>query len=117
MTYEVGDPRPSGTEGRVGDTREAGESGPAGDMRPAGEETPTQGSSENEDPTPSSDDDAPQSSSEDHPSQSSSDGDYDPADYTVDEVNERLAQVDDAEQSRILADERNGKGRIGIIGD
>lgn len=42
---------------------------------------------------------------------------YDPSQHTVDEVQEYLATADDAERDRVLAAERDGKARVGILGD
>lgn len=42
---------------------------------------------------------------------------YDPAGYSVADVNEHLASVDDGERARILDAERAGKARKGILGD
>ena len=44
---------------------------------------------------------------------------YDPSDQTVDQVNEHLATLDPEgdEHARILQAERDGKARVGILGD
>jgi hypothetical protein len=42
---------------------------------------------------------------------------YDPSDYTVDEVNEYLDGADEDEADRVLAAEQAGKNRKGIVGD
>lgn len=42
---------------------------------------------------------------------------YDPSDYTVDQVNDYLADADDAERERVLDAERTGKNRVGIVGE
>lgn len=44
-------------------------------------------------------------------------GQYDPADHTVEEVNDYLANADDAERERVLQAERDDKDRVGITGD
>ncbi|CCW14588.1 hypothetical protein EBESD8_51580 [Rhodococcus aetherivorans] len=41
---------------------------------------------------------------------------YDPANYTVDDVNAYLAEASPQEQDRVLAVEREGKARKGILG-
>lgn len=41
---------------------------------------------------------------------------YNPADHTVDEVNAYLADADEAERTRVLDAERDGKARTGILG-
>lgn len=40
---------------------------------------------------------------------------FDPAEFTVDEVNEYLEKADEEERARILADEEAGKGRTTIL--
>lgn len=40
---------------------------------------------------------------------------YDPTGYTVDEVNDYLANADEAERDRVLQAERDGKARKGIV--
>lgn len=42
---------------------------------------------------------------------------YNPADYTVEQVNDYLKTADDAERERVLEAERDGKARTGIVGD
>lgn len=42
-------------------------------------------------------------------------GDYDPNDYTVDQVNEYLATADETETQRVLAAEAEGQARKGIL--
>lgn len=42
---------------------------------------------------------------------------FNPADYTVDAVNEYLATADDAERERVLELEAAGDARKGILGD
>lgn len=42
---------------------------------------------------------------------------FDPADHTVEEVNDHLADADDAEQARVLEAERGGKARVGVLGE
>lgn len=42
---------------------------------------------------------------------------YDPADHTVDEVNDYLASASDAERDRVLEAERGGEQRKGILGE
>lgn len=39
----------------------------------------------------------------------------DPADYTVDQVNAHLASADDQERERVLAAERDGEARKGVL--
>lgn len=43
------------------------------------------------------------------------DGEYDPGAYTVEQVNEHLAGVDDVERDRIFDLEAAGKARVGIL--
>lgn len=43
-------------------------------------------------------------------------GSYDPGAYSVDEVNAYLATADDTERERVLAAERAGQKRKGIVG-
>lgn len=57
----------------------------------------------------SSDDSAPQ----DDPGMQAGDN---PDDFTVDQVNAHLAGADDDERDRVLAAERDGQGRVGIVG-
>lgn len=42
---------------------------------------------------------------------------YDPADHTVAEVNSYLADVDESERERVLAAERDGQARKGVLGE
>jgi len=42
---------------------------------------------------------------------------FDPADHTVAEVNAHLEKADDDERERVLAAERAGQARKGILGD
>ena len=42
---------------------------------------------------------------------------FDPADHTVAEVQKHLERADDDERSRVLAAERAGKARAGVLGD
>lgn len=42
---------------------------------------------------------------------------YDPNDYTVDEVNAYLADASEDEKARVLQAERDGQARKGIVGD
>lgn len=42
---------------------------------------------------------------------------YDPANYTVDEVNTYLAEASPEERDRVLQAEREGKARKGILGE
>jgi hypothetical protein len=41
---------------------------------------------------------------------------YDPNDYTVEQVNEYLATASDEEKARVLEAEKAGQGRVGIVG-
>jgi hypothetical protein len=41
---------------------------------------------------------------------------FDPADHTVAEVNAHLEKADDDERARVLAAERDGKARTGVLG-
>lgn len=43
------------------------------------------------------------------------DAEFDPADHTVAEVQEHLASADDAERERVLAAEKDGKARKGLL--
>lgn len=40
---------------------------------------------------------------------------WDPADYTVDDVNDMLSRADDPEIRRVMDLEADGKGRVGIL--
>lgn len=82
----IGDPRPAGQPGPAGDQRQAGEAGPSGDPRPAGEAATEQIAE-------------PQ---------------FDPSEHTVTEVNDYLADADEAERGRVLAAERAGKDRASV---
>lgn len=42
-------------------------------------------------------------------------GDYDPNDYTVDQVNDYLANADEDEAKRVLEAESNGQARKGVM--
>lgn len=42
---------------------------------------------------------------------------FNPADHTVSEVNKYLDRADDDERARVLAAERDGQARKGILGD
>lgn len=42
---------------------------------------------------------------------------YDPSNYTVDEVNAYLSEASPEERERVLAAEREGKARKGILGE
>ena len=53
---------------------------------------------------------AQEEASEDEP-------EYNPADHTVDEVNDYLASASDTEKARVLDLEANGEARKGILGD
>lgn len=92
MSLPIGDPRPAGDDGPAGDQRPAGDDGPAGDPRPAATEA--------------------EHSTADLVAETAEA--YDPSAYTVAEVNEYLATVDDAERDRVLAAEAAGKGRSSI---
>lgn len=41
---------------------------------------------------------------------------FNPADHTVPDVNDYLETADEAERDRVLAAERTGQGRVGILG-
>lgn len=83
----------------IGDPRPSGQPGPAGDQRPSGSDAPAG------DPRPAGAETlAPP---------------YDPAEHTVEQVNDHLATLadDDPERQRILDAERDGKARAGILDD
>lgn len=42
---------------------------------------------------------------------------FDPSGHTVEEVNTYLAGVDDTERERVLAAERDGQARKGVVGE
>lgn len=61
---------------------------------------------------------APRKSTKDTPKDEStedSNAEYNPADHTVGEVNEYLESADDAEYDRVIAAERDGQARLGIL--
>lgn len=46
-----------------------------------------------------------------------SDAGFDPSEHTVTEVNSYLAGVDESERERVLAAERDGQARKGVLGE